>query len=188
MLLFVFGLSLTACGNGESNVDDSSSNTALAELQEKYDALTQENSDLKTEIENLNKTIEDLNLKTSGSIVEPENGTPIYNDEYVSISFLGCEIDNGDECLVFFVENLTGVELSFQSDSLSIDGYSLGNPFGSDTIAAKSKGKIRFETKESFPNMSPEKISGTLNVIDFNKTLFGKLSYDISFVDVEISK
>lgn len=109
----------------------------------------------------------------------------IYDDEYVTISFLGIETGGwmGDE-LVFYAVNKTDADLTFQADTFAINGENMGNPSGSDTIAAKSKGKFKFTTEEPFPSAEPEALSGTIRVIDFGNTLFGEMSYNVKLVDI----
>ena len=113
----------------------------------------------------------------------------IHEDEYVVISFSGCELDSRNrQCMVFTVVNKTDVTLTFQADSLSIDRVSLGYISGSDDVAPNSTGKIRFRTAESFPTMSPTSISGTISVIDFSKTIFenNKMFYDVTFTNLSV--
>jgi len=117
-------------------------------------------------------------------LLDPEDGIHIHKDEHVTISYLGCETDRDRDYMVFYVENNTDVELTFQSNTLSIDGESLGHISGSDSIAAQSKGRVRFRTGDPFPTMSPATITGTLRVIDFSRELFR--SYDVSFVNLRI--
>lgn len=96
----------------------------------------------------------------------------IYDDEYVTINFIGCEQNaNGEQYLVFSVENKTEVTLTFQSDAMAINGTDLGKIVGSDYIAPQSKGEIRFNAKKELPTMSPELLSGSITVVDFSKTI-----------------
>lgn len=137
-----------------------------------------------------------LGIKTDLSLEEPtvknetEQYTLVYEDDYVTISFVGCEygkqFGKQIEQLVFFVDNKSDYPLTFQADTFALDGISLGYSSGSDEIAAKSKGKIRFETNEAFPSMTPSTITGTIKVIDWDQTLFGELSYNASFTNVAV--
>ena len=191
---------LTLCACGAKTDSD---------LQEKYDALlaenddlTAENADLQSEVDRLTLENESLQLDldaleaeaeaekeaAAGALADPADAVIVSDDEYCTIRFLGCEVDKyDDQQLVFYIDNKTSVELTFQSDSMSMDGMSLGFIGGSDTVAPMSAGKIRFEAEEDFPTMTPSKISGSISVIDFGNTLFGKLSYDVSFVDLDVS-
>lgn len=191
---------LTLCACGAKTDSD---------LQEKYDALlaenddlTAENADLQSEIDRLTLENESLQLDldaleaeaeaekeaAAGALADPADAVIVSDDEYCTIRFLGCEVDKyDDQQLVFYIDNKTSVELTFQSDSMSMDGMSLGYIGGSDTVAPMSAGNIRFTAEEDFPTMTPSKISGSISVIDFDKTLFGKLSYDVSFVDLDVS-
>jgi hypothetical protein len=140
----------------------------------------------KEELTQANLALQELQEDEQGMILD--NGITIYEDDYVSIEYLGCEVTEGlfaEETMVFNVHNFTDVELAFQGSTLAIDGVSLGYVSGSDAIAAKSTGKVRFSTEESFPTMQPSIISGVLTVIDFSELLLSR-SYDISFVDITV--
>ena len=112
----------------------------------------------------------------------------VYDDEYVEIRFIGCELDRDDEQLVFMATNKTDSELTFQSGTMAIDGLSLGYVSGSDSVASQSKGKVRFETEEEFPTMAPSTISGTIKVIDFEKTIWGSQSYEVPFTNLDVAQ
>jgi len=110
----------------------------------------------------------------------------IYEHEFFTISFVGTAVDNrGREFMVFFVENKTDYELTFQGGSLAIDGESLGHVSGSDSIAQQSRGRVRFRTAEDFPTLDPSTISGTLRAIDFSRELFDR-RIEFSFVNIEV--
>lgn len=183
---------LVSCNNSE-NADTPSSEPGIS--QSDYDALKKQNEDLqaendslKAELEAANAKIEDLqNVDPTASITPSQVDIPVYDDAYVTINFIGCEIDRGDENIVFMVTNKTDSELTFQSGTMAIDGVSLGHVSGSDSVASQSKGKIRFETKEEFPTMTPSTISGTIKVIDFGKTLWGSQSYEVSFSNLDVT-
>ena len=115
----------------------------------------------------------------------PENGVPICDDEYVNIVFLGCEMRNDNQTLVFYVVNKTTVTLTFQANSMAINGESLGYVSGSDTIAPESRGKIRYRTAEAFPTMFPETISGEIHVVDFSKDVIEKGILYVTFSNLE---
>lgn len=176
MFIAIMALQLAACSSG--NVS-----------REEFDALKQEVDALKSA--QSQQVAADSPTPAGSSTTESDTGTPvdvsIHTDDYVDLSFIGCEINDDDEQLVFMVNNKTNVELTFQASSFAIDGLSLGYVSGSDNIAAQSKGKIRFETDEDFPTMTPSTLSGTIRVIDFSETLWEQQSYDVSFTNVEIS-
>lgn len=163
--------------------------------QEEYDSLKADYEALKSEYDLVSSELDAANLRIAeldASAASPspspaqDLNVPIHSDDYVNISFIGCEEEDGYDQLVFLVENKTNGQLTFQADSMAIDGLSLGYCSGSDSVAAQSKGKIRFETKEEFPTMTPSAISGVINVIDFEETIWGSMSYDISFVNVDV--
>ena len=173
----VLCVSLAGCGTSGARVP-----------QEEYDALQSQYESLQAneQIEALLSTAD----KAGGS--GGEDAAPVdvlvHEDDYVEIRFIGCELDDDDQELVFMVSNKTDSELTFQSGTMAIDGWSLGYVSGSDSIAAQSKGKVRFETKEDFPTMSPETISGTISVIDFGKTLWDSMSYDVAFSELDVTQ
>lgn len=196
LLATVMLLSLVACGSAPSNTgvpqeEYDSLKSQYEALQGEYSALQTEYDSLKSDLDSANKQVADLLLMVAE---EESSDTPVsvdvlvYDDEYVEIRFIGCEIDKDDEQLVFMATNKTDSELSFQSGTMAIDGLSLGHVRGSDSVASQSKGKITFETKEPFPTMAPETISGTISIIDFNKTLWGSQSYEISFTNLDVSQ
>jgi hypothetical protein len=125
-----------------------------------------------------------VNNQNLSGLSDLDDAVLIHDDDYVSIRYLGCEINRNREYMVFHAENKTNVEVTFQANTLSINGESLGYVSGSDSIAAQSRGRIRFRTADPFPTMSPSTITGTLRVIDFSRELFR--SYDVSFVNIEI--
>lgn len=121
---------------------------------------------------------------------EPKDGIRVHDDEFVTISYLGAEQDQyNNQSLVFHVINKTNADLAFQGDIFQMDGKDLGYARGSDSIEAQSEGTIRLGTQEEFPTLTPEKITGTLRVIDFSKTVFSdnKQSYNVSFTDLNVT-
>ncbi len=200
--------SITACG-GSNKSSKSDTNTTESNLQADYDKLKtdydnlkMDNNALSDDYNRISKELEELKTISTEPIVaetEPpatesnendglldvENGIPVYDDEYVTISYLGCEKGRRREEIVFYAINKTEVELVFQGSSLAINGESLGYVSGSDSIAPLSKGKIRYSTKEEFPTYNPDDISGVLKVVDFSQSLFGKSSYEYSFTNLK---
>lgn len=198
--LVAFSLVLASCASapsdtGVSQAEFDSIKGQYETLQNNYDSLQRDYNSAKSDLDAANKQIEDLLALIAAAEAEAEaeiNEDPasvdvfVYEDDYVEIRFIGCELDRNDEQLVFMVTNKTDSELTFQSGTMSIDGLSLGHVSGSDSIAAQSKGKVRFETREDFPTMNPETISGTIKVIDFGKTLWGSQSYEVAFSKLEV--
>lgn len=118
----------------------------------------------------------------------PMARTEIYEDEYVRIEFIGCEPSypyGSRSELVFNITNKTNVELTFQSDSFALDGVSLGYTSGSDSVAAKSTGLVRFRPTEVFPTMLPSFLTGNIKVIDFSRVLLER-TYQVDFVNVVV--
>lgn len=118
----------------------------------------------------------------------PMARTEIYEDEYVRIEFIGCEpsyLYGSRSELVFNITNKTNVELTFQSGSFALDGVSLGYISGSDSVAAKSTGLVRFSPAEVFPTMLPSFLTGNIKVIDFSRVLLER-TYQVDFVNVVV--
>lgn len=194
--LAVVSIALVSCGSAPSDAvvpqeQYDSLKSQYEALQSDYSSLQTEYDSIKSDLDSANKQVEDLLLMAEE---EESKDAPVsvdvlvYDDEYVEIRFIGCELDRDDEQLVFMATNKTDSELTFQSGTMAIDGLSLGHVSGSDSVASQSKGKIAFETKESFPTMAPETISGTIDVIDFNKTLWDSMSYEVSFTNLDVSQ
>jgi len=197
LLVLMFGFVLVGCGGEAVTQEDydnlraefNSLQATIVTLQGQYDVTRSDLEALQTENENLQAEI--VSLQTGSASTQDVTGSEsgdvevfVHEDEYVTISFVGTELDRGNESLVFLVENHTDFELTFQSSSMAIDGESLGHISGSSSVTAQSRGRIRFRSRENFPTMSPETISGNIRVIDFSRTLFR--SYDVDFVNLEV--
>jgi len=114
--------------------------------------------------------------------------TPVHDDEYVQLSYVGLEKDSlGRHVLAFKVVNKTNVTLTFQADTFALDGVSLGTITGSDNVAAQSTGTVRFTPREQIPSVAPSLLTGAIRVIDFSNTLWGKQSYVVNFVNTAIT-
>ncbi len=139
-----------------------------------------------------NELIQMMDFNLVNGMAVPEIEPPIIravfcDDENVMIRYSGIGKDRaGDDVIEFYVTNKTQNELTFQADSFALDGRDLGYISGSDSIAPNSSGGISFEPEETIP-LNPSRITGTIRVLDFDKTLWGKQSYDVKFVDVAIS-
>ena len=170
----VLCVSLAGCGTSGARVPQEEYDALQSQyesLQAEYDDLQNDYNSVASELDAANEQIEALLStadKAGGS--GGEDAAPVdvlvHEDDYVEIRFIGCELDDDDQELVFMVSNVSG----------------------SDSIAAQSKGKVRFETKEDFPTMSPETISGTISVIDFGKTLWDSMSYDVAFSELDVTQ
>ena len=99
----------------------------------------------------------------------------LYSDNNVDIRFYKTyteekygRIEHG---IYFQVTNKTDVELTFQSNSISVNGISYSKVSGSDSVSANSTGFIEFEFDEVF--VAPPKtsdvtsVTGQIKVIDF---------------------
>lgn len=120
-------------------------------------------------------------------------GTTIYEDLNVKINYLKTGKNprySWYECVVFLIENKTNGVITFQADSISLDGTDIGDISMSDPISPQSKGYIYADVENVSLNRSPKSISGQLRVIDFDNTAFStdwrNQSYDALFVNVPI--
>ena len=194
--LAVVSIALVSCGSAPSDAvvpqeQYDSLKSQYEALQSDYSSLQTEYDSIKSDLDSANKQVEDLLLMAEE---EESKDAPVsvdvlvYDDEYVEIRFIGCELDRDDEQLVFMATNKTDSELTFQSGTMAIDGLSLGYVSGSDSVASQSKGKVRFETEEEFPTMAPSTISGTIKVIDFEITIWGSQSYEVPFTNLDVAQ
>lgn len=104
-------------------------------------------------------------------------GTVVYEDDLVKINFINATASGVE----FLAENKTDVNITFQADSIAINGLSTNEITMSDDVMAKSKGKIL--ARCSITDTDVSSISGQLRVIDFNKSF---KTYEASFVNVVI--
>lgn len=105
--------------------------------------------------------------------------TQVFEDDRVKISFVKLDTDG----VKFLVENKTNVNLTIQADSVAINGFSSNDITMSDDVSPSSKGFVNARTSELADVGTPEKVSGSLRVIDFNDSFE---SYNASFTDVPI--
>lgn len=105
-------------------------------------------------------------------------GIVVYEDELVKINFLKATASGVE----FLAENKTNVNITFQADSIAVNGLSTNNITMSDDVMAQSKGII--EARCSIADTNVSTISGQLRVIDFNDSFD---TYDAPFVNVVIN-
>lgn len=120
-------------------------------------------------------------------------GTTVYEDSNVKINYYKTGTNprlSYYESVVFLVENKTNGVITFQADSISLDGMEIGNISMSDPISPQSKGYIYADVNNVSLNRSPKTISGQLKVIDFDNTAFSTSwrdeSYEALFINVPI--
>ncbi|OCA83157.1 hypothetical protein A8F94_18705 [Bacillus sp. FJAT-27225] len=104
---------------------------------------------------------------------------PVFEDDRVLISFLALE----SKGVKFLVENKTDVNITIQADSVAVNGFSANDITMSDDIAPKSKGFAVAKTSQLADVGTPEKVSGSLTVIDFDYSFD---SYSAKFTDVAV--
>ncbi|MCU5094073.1 MULTISPECIES: hypothetical protein [Bacillus] len=131
--------------------------------------------------EETNKTETKSNESPKKETTKPVQKAPtqVFEDDRVKISFVKLET-NG---VKFLVENKTSTNITIQADSVSINGFSSNKIMMSDDVAPNSKGFVMAQTSELNDVGSPEKVSGSLRVIDFKDSF---KTYDASFTDVVI--
>ena len=118
----------------------------------------------------------------------PEDGVEIVDNEFFTIKYLGCEMNESRNrpSMIFYVTNKTEVSLRIMAESMAFDGQNLGYVYGTPSIAPLSSGKINLDTDEPFPTMEPKTISGELSVMD-NGHVLGVLMYSVPFANVDVS-
>lgn len=169
-----------------------SANSRIAELEAEIEGVKAQLKTAEEEAAALRDQIksyeEEKAAKENGAVASADKAVQLHDDEYVTISYLGCEKDSRDRTqVVLLVQNKTDYTLSFQSDAIALDGFDLGHPTGSDDVAPQSKGKIHFHVEEEPENMTPATFSATLKVIDFSKEMTGSQSYKVTVVNADIS-
>ena len=130
-----------------------------------------------------------VELNTPGAF---PGAVKVYEDDKVTIEFAGCTLEKLYEWsdiqyyhANFNIKNKTDVELTFQTSSLSFNGFSYNSFVGSDHVAPQSTGKVDFYTETQLPTSGIYKTSGQIRVIDFSKSaLDDKYSYEAKWVDV----
>lgn len=141
-------------------------------------------------------TVDDPNAGLYFDNWEPEvpENVILWDDQYVTITYSRCYYEDSwfgsGYNVEFIAENKTDVEITFQMDTIALNGfsYSVG---GSENVAAHSKGYISFYAEDTLPVSGIETISGKIKVIDFSDTLdMGSewsYSYDAAFSDVRVN-
>ena len=167
-------------------------NSRISELESEIDGLKKQLQSAQDEISSYQdeiKTYQDAQAaKENGAVAPIENAVQFHDDEYVTISYLGCEKDDRDQTqIVLLVQNKTDYTLTFQASSIALDGFDLGYPSGSDDVAPQSKGKVHFRVDEDPESMTPSTFSSTLRVIDFSKEMTGNQHYNVTVVNVDVS-
>ena len=160
----------------------------------KNESLEAENSSLKAENSRLQAENNSLRENTSESVSTSEseskptqqepNGTEIYDDPFVNISFWGIQKYSGKECVAYIVENKNDFALHVWDPTVALDGLDLGEMTGMYDISPKSKGKVYFykEDKSGIGNNNPSTISGSLIINSKgNEKINDQVYYKISF-------
>ena len=127
-----------------------------------------------------NALIDNVVVNGRIEIEQPQpTGTLVFENKQVRIYYK--EVSR--QGVTFEVENLTGINLTIQADSISINKRSISDVVMSDAVAPHSLGEV-------FASCSPEydgsvsTISGQLRIVDFDKWD----STNAKFVDVNLDK
>lgn len=153
----------------------------LTSLREEIAKLETSISEKQTLLQNLEKTIEPLQVEKQRKL---EEGIPVYEDDNVKINYYKIGKSSTMDSVIFKVENKTDVVVTIQCESLALDGETIdGSNICSDDISPQSKGNA-YVIYNTITNRDPSYISGQLRVIDFSRELFN--SYDVSFVNVGV--
>lgn len=154
----------------------------LTSLREEIAKLETSISEKQTLLQNLEKTIEPLQVEKQRKL---EEGIPVYEDDKVKINYYKIGKSSTWDSVIFKVENKTDVVITIQCDTLSLDSEMIdGYAACSEDISPQSKGNAYVRYTTGITNKDPSYISGQLRVIDFNRELFS--SYDVSFVNVGV--
>lgn len=115
--------------------------------------------------------------------------TILYTDEKVVIRFDQCRTSKNslsDYEIVFEVENKIDATLTFQVESIALDGISIPSAsiIMSDEVAPRSKGRIYLRIYDESIPLDPDLISGELRIIDFAAT--SNRSYNAKFININL--
>lgn len=134
-------------------------------------------------------------VKLSTPQMELDKKTIVYDDQYVTLSFVECR-NKDDNFLVqsggyehyaeavFHVVNKTDVELVIEPSAISFNGvsYKFG---GMESVAPNSAGNVAFFIfNVELPTSGITKTTGTARIIDFSDTLFDH-SYEVKWTDIQ---
>lgn len=111
--------------------------------------------------------------------VDPKpNGTLVYSDDKVEIYYK----EASDKSIIFDVKNLTGVNITVQADTISINKHSTNDIIMSSDIAPHSIGSANAKCSIEYDG-EPSTISGKLRVHDMDNS-FEHINAE--FIDVTI--
>lgn len=120
-----------------------------------------------------------------------QGGVQVYNDDYVTIDFVGCTAEKPYEWsdieyyVNFNIKNKTDAALTFYLDTIALDGISY-QISGSKDVAPQSTGKISFQSYyDALPIGGVSKTSGNISVYDSDNELSDwDYSYNAKWVNV----
>lgn len=152
-----------------------------------------EKAEAEARLKTAEETLSALEKEEQRKITE---GTVVYEDGYITVSFLGinnCAEWSNREAVTFWIENKTDISLTFFPVCVSLDGVDVGSLMNYVTISPQSKGKVYFlknfdDLNSDFDNKTPSFVSGSLLVDDMNNTgLFGdRTQYEFSFSNIDV--
>lgn len=150
-------------------------------LKADIEKMQEEKANIELEIQELQVQWQELEQKIEDAKnPKPESEALVYSDNKVEIYF--SEITS--KGVVFEIKNKTDINLTFQADSISINGISTNDIGMSDDIAPQSVGKIVARCSDFSASEKVYTISGQLRVIDFSGSW---TIYDAKFSNVEIN-
>jgi len=146
---------------------------------------TDTSTDSKITDEKSTSTDTDTSADTEEAAAEPakEEAAPtvVWQNDTVTISYK----ELNSEGVKFLIENKSDRSITVQADNVSINGFSVGSSdlMMSEDIAPNSKGYATAYTTSLSDAGTPEKISGSLNIV--NTETFDTIA-DAQFTDVAI--
>lgn len=144
----------------------------IAEMREKKNEIESDVEKLEIQWKELEQQID------AAKNPQPQSSVLVYSDKNIEIYFSAITSSG----VVFEVKNLSDINLTFQADSVAINGISTSDILMSDDVAPQSIGKIVAKCSDFSASDTVYKVSGQLRVIDFATMK----SYKAVFTNVEI--
>ena len=119
------------------------------------------------------------NKSDSGS---KESNTELADDDYINLKYIECK----DNAVYFKLENKTNESIDVFSTSIALDGESVGDMVGYETVPPKSKATVKYTAKDGLPTNDPSVISGSLTCTGSKQAFDGDMFHDITFSEIEI--
>lgn len=154
--------------------------TDYGNLKSEIERMQEEKTNIETDVQELQAQWQELEQKIENAKnPKPTSDCLVYSDNKVEIYF--SEITN--KGVAFEVKNLTDINLTFQADSVAVNGISTNKIVMSDSVAPQSVGIIVAKCSEFNISDDVYTVSGQLRIIDFSHSM---KTYNAKFVNVEI--